>query len=145
MGKNGNRGKEEKPPDRPVELLPQHPEAHPSGQGVHDSGEPPHLGGSPRGDPRGGPARVHGGARRARVLGVVPSQKGEMKMSSNTLERLPRSAQLLVDFTQYCEIRRDCPHLSMDEQGAPKCHHRDLNGECKFENCPRMSKEVFNE
>lgn len=66
-------------------------------------------------------------------------------MSSETLEHLPKSARLLVDFAQYCEIKRDCLYLSFDERGVPKCRRRDLNGECEFENCPRMSKEVFNE
>ncbi len=66
-------------------------------------------------------------------------------MSSETLNHLPKSAQLLVDFAQYCEIRRDCPHLSMDEQGVSKCLYRDSNGECKFENCPRIGKGVIRE
>lgn len=66
-------------------------------------------------------------------------------MQSETLERLPRSARLLVDFTRYCEIKRDCPHLFSDEQGAPKCRHRDSNGECKFENCHRIGKGVIYE
>ena len=61
-------------------------------------------------------------------------------MSSETPEHLPKSARLLVDFAQYCEIKRDCSHLSVDAQGTPKCLHQDLNGECKFENCPRIGK-----
>ncbi len=71
--------------------------------------------------------------------------KGEINMSSEALEHLPKSARLLVDFVQYCEIKRDCPHLSEDEQGVPKCLHRDSNGECKFENCPRIGKGATHE
>lgn len=63
-------------------------------------------------------------------------------MSSETLEHLPRSAQLLVDFAQYCEIKRDCPHLSIDGRDTPKCRHQDSNGECKFEGCPKIKELI---
>ena len=61
-------------------------------------------------------------------------------MSSEFLEHLPKGAQLLIDFARYCEIKRYCPHLSVNEQGVPKCLHRDPNGECRFESCPKMGK-----
>lgn len=56
-------------------------------------------------------------------------------MSSETLEHLPRSAQLLADFAHYCEIKRGC-HFFLDERGASKCRHPDSAGGCGFEECP---------
>ena len=59
-------------------------------------------------------------------------------MVNETLERLPRSARLLVDFVQYCEIKRDCPHLFLGENATPRCRHSDSGGPCNFEDCPMI-------
>jgi hypothetical protein len=45
-------------------------------------------------------------------------------MSSKIL-KLPESAQLLLDFARYCEIKRDCPHQSLGEIGNPFATMRD--------------------
>lgn len=78
-------------------------------------------------------------------LYLPPLSVGVRNISSETVEHLPKSARLLVDFAQYCEIKRDCPHLSVNEQGAPKCRHPNSNEECKFENCPRIGKGATHE
>jgi len=66
-------------------------------------------------------------------------------MASETLEHLPRSERVLVHFVQYWAIKRECPHLSVDDQGTPKSHHSNSNVECKFENCPKIGKGVIHE
>jgi len=60
------------------------------------------------------------------------------KLVGEVPKGIPGSMRLLVDFARYCEIKRDCPHLCIDENGAPRCHHPDFDGACRFEECPIM-------
>lgn len=49
------------------------------------------------------------------------------------------SLQLLADFAKYCEIKRGCPHLSLDEEGTPCCRqNQHSKGRCEFFSCPRV-------
>ena len=54
---------------------------------------------------------------------------------------ISKSAQLLIDFARYCEIKRNCLYQSPTEEGKSICSNSSLKRkECRFENCPLMER-----
>lgn len=66
--------------------------------------------------------------------GGIVSAGSEIAASKG--REFPQSVQLLLAFERYCEVKRTCPDLYLDDQGDSSC--RVSGGRCVLKNCPKM-------